>query len=159
FCMAEAALDRDDVALTSARVRDGLEDCRRCGWIQGTTFACWLLGRAAMDGGDREQARSHLEEGLSLAEAPGDAPLSFDPQESLNMLAVAIEDYDRAIAMLDRAVAIHRRLGHRHTLTVTLRSLARLTRRQGDLPRTLRYMEEAVALSRELGNRSQLAQN
>src|SRR5262249_35220463 len=40
-----------------------------------------------------------------------------------------------------------------------LRSLGRLTLRQGDLPSAQRYLEEGVALSRELGNRSQLAHN
>src|SRR5262249_21940520 len=79
--------------------------------------------------------------------------------ESLGNLALLIGDYDRAGAVLDRALAIRRRLGHRHATMLTLRPLALAARRQGDLPRALLYLEEAVARSRELGNMSQLAVN
>jgi tetratricopeptide (TPR) repeat protein len=159
FCLGRAATDRRDAALAISRIREGLQDCRHCGWIHGAALACSLLGAAAVVGGDPHGARSYFEEGLSLAESAGDAPLISASLESLGNLALAIGDYDRAGPVLDRALAIRRRLGHRHAMMVTLRQLALLARRQGDLPRALLYLEEAVALSRELGNMGQLAVN
>ncbi|MEZ0327783.1 MAG: BTAD domain-containing putative transcriptional regulator [Fimbriimonas sp.] len=64
-----------------------------------------------------------------------------------------LERGNERVAVLERALAIQRRLGQRPEMVVTLRCLRSLAEDSGDFTRAEALVNEAVAIARELGNR------
>jgi tetratricopeptide (TPR) repeat protein len=145
------AREKGDPAQAISLLTEGLEEARQCGWTRGCAMICMNLGLSAMET-DSEQARTLMEEGLSLAEEVGDLLITAHSLQELGHLEMLKGDPGRAGSLLERALSIHRRLSDRDATALTLRWLGALSRRQGDLAQAVSYMQEAVAISREQGH-------
>jgi tetratricopeptide (TPR) repeat protein len=59
---------------------------------------------------------------------------------------------DEAVAVIDEAVEMHRRLGQEHELSMALQLAGVLSQEQGDLTKAADAFEESIARSREFGD-------
>jgi predicted ATPase/Tfp pilus assembly protein PilF len=73
------------------------------------------------------------------------------------VLAWVQGNYGRATALFEEALALHRHLGERRGIAITLTGLGNVARGQGDYERATALFEEALALHRDLGDRRGIA--
>jgi len=131
----------------------------------GLHAAGWL----ASDQHDYAQAAQFFEESMALGQVGGEVAGETDVLLNAARQARAAGDYQRATALLERAMAWHRAQGHgisigRVTLTPALhafgqllRELGLVTREQGDFGRASALFEESLAFHGAVDDRACVA--
>lgn len=104
-------------------------------------MATWQLG-------DPVQAIPLLEAGLAIHRATGNRPL-----ENLSLMTLGI--VQRAVG--NRALAIQRMLGDRHSEAYALTNLGELYADWGDFPQAIAFHTQAITLMEALGDQHALA--
>jgi predicted ATPase/DNA-binding XRE family transcriptional regulator len=109
----------------------------------------WLLHGPVSEG------RSHLDAILALPagkEDQVDTTLRARALYVAGSLAWKQSDYDRAIPLLDDALALARSCGHTRTAAAALHDLANVATEQGDFEQAVELYEESLSLKRGLGD-------
>lgn len=111
-----------------------------------------LYGRALDRYGQREQARTMLEEGLACAIRAGDAPSEAAGHIGLGMAELNSGRPDEARAHLEAAVAVHRRTGWLSGEGRALRMLSFWAMRAGRPDQSIKLAERSLSIARQTGD-------
>jgi predicted ATPase len=109
-------------------------------------------GETAWFVGDSALALERFREALALLQELGDEGGTARLLTRLGPPLEAGGRLDEAVALLEQAAALHRRLGQRHELALTVGLLAGMALKQGDCRTAADLFASALALARELGD-------
>jgi len=129
-------------ARSKALLEDNLERAERIGdkYIQ---TRCWLaLGNNFVELRQLEEARRHYEQSLQIARDIENKLRIAMALNNLGNLATLLEQYELARHYLLEAVSLLEEIGARPSITDTLLHLAKLERRQNDIPAALKWLEK-----------------
>ncbi len=110
--------------------------------------AGWFASRIGL----HAEARSLLEQSLSISRALGDMAVTATALRRLGMVAHEREDHAEARGFYGESVAISRQMGDKHLLCWGLNNLATILVDEGKLESAWPLFEEALALEREVVN-------
>ncbi len=110
--------------------------------------AGWFASRLRL----HTEARSLLEESLSISRALGDMPVSATALRRLGIVAQDQGDLAEARGFYEKSIAISRQIGDKHLLCWGLNNLATIFVDEGTLEAAGPLFEEALALEREVPN-------
>jgi predicted ATPase/transcriptional regulator with XRE-family HTH domain len=143
----EDELDNLRSGLSYARERGAGEACLR---LAGALWRFWLTR------GYFQEGRAWLE--AALAEGPGAPPaVRARALNGAGNLASRQGDYERATALHEETLALHRALGERQGIAGSLSSLGVVASRQGRYERAAALLTESMAIWRSLGDRRGMA--
>ncbi|MEO6409012.1 MAG: tetratricopeptide repeat protein [Burkholderiaceae bacterium] len=130
-----------------ALARPGAEprNIHRCRALQTAGQAGFLTGRFA-------EARSHLEEGLAIAQELDDTGRAASILQTLGLTCIACDDRPAAYRCLQRALDLAQARGDRRELAAALNALAQVHRLEGTFDRAEVLYREALQITRELGD-------
>jgi len=115
-------------------------------------LALYAAGSLAYAQGYYDEARTWLEESVSLCRSLGDRAGVSRALSMLGTVATAQGRLPEARFVLQEVIAIAREMGDQRRLSVGLGSLAEVHRVEGALTAAIPLYEEALALAREIGN-------
>jgi predicted ATPase/class 3 adenylate cyclase len=148
--MARATLGEPAISGPALRESRALLEELKDEW--GIATMLFVMGDAALDGGDYDAARAGLTESLELSRKIGDLPLSTSPLVSLGRLACVDGDFVRARALVEEALAIRKQFGNPWQVALALNSLGEIARCEGDAARGAPFFEQALRYARDLGD-------
>jgi DNA-binding SARP family transcriptional activator/tetratricopeptide (TPR) repeat protein len=117
----------------------------------GQAMSLCRLGNAYVHTGDYDQARAHLERGLSLFQRLNDRRGEAAVQQSLSALAEAQGRYADGLTHAEQAVRLHRAIGHQAGEAEMLNGVAWFHVLLGDYQRARAFCEQSLALIAKLG--------
>lgn len=100
--------------------------------------------------GNREDARTHFNIALKLAQSAGDQRQLASILNSLGNYFLAEQDYDRARDLHQQALALREALGQRRAIADSLTNLGLVAAAQGHPARALDYLQQALAIYQPL---------
>jgi predicted ATPase/class 3 adenylate cyclase len=110
------------------------------------------VGWLAHEQGDMDKAEAAAEEVLQLSnEAAVGSAVAADSKHMLGEAARLRGEHERATALIEESLAVHREAGDSRGIAWSLGSLANAAADRGDHERANELYEEGLALSRELG--------
>jgi predicted ATPase/class 3 adenylate cyclase/Tfp pilus assembly protein PilF len=110
------------------------------------------VGWLAHEQGDMDKAEAAAEEVLRLSnEAAVGSAVAADSKHMLGEAARLRGEHERATALIEESLAVHREAGDRRGIAWSLGSLANASADRGDHERANELYEEGLVLSRELG--------
>ena len=130
-----------------ALARDGAEprNIHRCRALQTAGQAGFLTGRFG-------EARTHLEEGLAIAQELDDAGRAASILQTLGLTCIACGDRPAAHRCLQQALELAQARGDRREHAAALNALAQLHRLEGTFDRAEELYAQALGLTRALGD-------
>src|SRR5215211_2853536 len=123
----------------------------------GIAHTLWLLGVNALAVGDIERARSHIDEGMTVAHAAEDRAVKALHLRLSGMLQRVCGEPERAIPFFDASIALWRELGARDELCNDLGERALAAWHLGDRARARELWAEELPLAYEIGEAWQVA--
>jgi predicted ATPase/DNA-binding CsgD family transcriptional regulator len=135
--------------------RSLLEKCRE--WARDQKDAEVLicanfgLGCIALDQGNSPEARSRLEESLTIVRAEGNKKYQIWVLRTLGRALFALDDQAGAFALVEESIGLARELHDQLCLAGSLDLLGRMTLALGDTTTARSLIEEGLALSQKLG--------
>ena len=122
----------------------------RLGDALGQAMSFWGLGSAYSSTGDYDQARAHLERGLSLYQRLGDRMREAWTQQSLAQLAKLQSRYADALGHNEQALRLVQAIGHEAAKAELLGDIAEDCALLGDYQRARASCEQSLALIAKL---------
>jgi tetratricopeptide (TPR) repeat protein len=107
-----------------------------------------ICGIVARHAGDRKQAVYHLEQSLELAQADEEPSAQV---AALNNLALAETQPERAVALLEQALALCQAQGDRHREAAIHSNLADLLHETGQEERAMTHLKQSAAIYSDIG--------
>lgn len=145
LCQFETARETASCQRENARAVDD------CGYEQD---ALRQLGAIARVRGNYEQARQHLEEGLSLAETAEDEHETAAIYKELGSVALRRGNYERARATYQRSLEAARDVSDKQLEAACLNNLGSVAYREADYERAREYNRRSMEIKREIGDRA-----
>lgn len=116
------------------------------------------LGMTALAQGAPDEARTHLEESLTLARQRGDRGAEAAALHDLALVARVRGDLETAKTLALGCLAISRQLGERRAIAAALSTLGSIEVLRGDPDAAAALHGEAMVLRRDLGDRAGVAE-
>ncbi|MGE5175375.1 MAG: protein kinase domain-containing protein [Hyphomicrobiales bacterium] len=98
-----------------------------------------------------EESRLHLQESIHLAQEIGDEPSEMNGLNSLGNLETFMDRNAEAIEVYERAIALARRTGNRHTEAMVLGNMGFVVMNAGDIDRGEQCFRQSLAIAKEIG--------
>jgi predicted ATPase len=144
------ALDSQGFGFIESMAEKGLALSRSVDDAWGVGFAMWHFALAKQLRGLAADAQRLFLESAAHFDHGGCVLMAALARTSAGECAIECLDFGGARALLDAALAEHRRLGNTHDAATTLRYLAKLDLNVRQLKEALRASDEAVAVFRKL---------
>ncbi len=142
---------QDDATHAMAMAQASYDIYEELGHKQGTARSAVLLGFVAMDQGNYELARTHLQQGLGLSQELED---KLGVGYALNLLGEVARcqgDYIGARSLYEQALPVWRELRDERGVAVVLDNLGRVAGYLGDYGQAETLLSEALQIRRKLG--------
>ena len=141
--------------LEEALAKPGRESAARARALQRVSWLAILQGDLDRAEGASQEGLGL--EGLDLFRTGGGDSMTADLQRTLGIAVSARGEFERAMDLLEKSLALSREVGSVRGAGVSLFCIGGGWRAQGDVGQALRYLEEALALFREAGDPSLIA--
>jgi len=109
-------------------------------------YALWLLSRLS-------QAMDRFSEAERLWGQLGDSARQARALQLIGVVQRDLGEFDRSRQTLEAALEVHRGIGTREGISLTLNSLAETRRQMGDLETALSELEASIATARDTGRK------
>ena len=152
------AYTQGDLAACERHLEQGIEWARQVDDKPRTAHMVQGLGLLALDERDFAKATSRFEEALELyLEAGGNDQMVSMVSTQLGTVLLVQGERDRSAEMMEKALAVSRRLGDRTSAVIAVYNLAQVALSRGDYVKAGDLLEEGIVLSDELGDKANLA--
>jgi predicted ATPase/DNA-binding XRE family transcriptional regulator len=152
------AYTQGDLAACEGHFDRGIEWAREVDDKPRTAHMVHGLGLLALDERDFEKATLRFEEALGLyLEAGGNDQMVSMVSTQLGTVLLVQGERDRSAEMMEKGLAVSRRLGDRTSAVIAVYNLAQVALSRGDNARAGTLLREGVVLSDELGDKANLA--
>ncbi len=132
--------------------QDGEADAREMALrLAGALFWYWWVR------GYWSEGRNFLERALEVSEGVGASVYGAKALFAAANMAFVQSDYERAVALSERSLALYRQLGDRRGIALSLYPLGNVAWSRGDMALARALKEEALALHKELGDNGYIA--
>ncbi len=166
---AESFFDQGNFQESLKLYQQALTNYRNRGDRLGESIVLTGMGSAQIGLRQEVQAVENLQQALAIQQSQQTSSASADKmlylkaegetQYQLGKAYISLEQYAKALPLLEKSLAIRKEVGDRYREGKTLATIGIIFVKKFDFQKSLQYFEPALELSRAAGNRAAEAQN